>query len=664
MTPPVIAFETRSPETTPTELASAEMVSMARAERRALIAEQAEKLWAMQRDDGHLVFELEADCTIPAEYILLRHFLGDIDTGREARIAKYLRGVQNSDGSWPLYTDGPGNISATIKGYWALKLAGENIDAPHMARARTWVLGQGGAAKANVFTRFSMAIFGQIPWRGVPSMPVECVLLPQWFPFHMSKIAYWSRTVLAPLLILYARRAKAANPTGRGISELFTVAPDEHRSYQINPTGGAIGQGFLALDRVLQVVEPRSPGPLRARAVKQVEEFILSHLNGEQGLGAIYPAMANAVMALRALGYADDDPHMKIARQAVEKLMIERDESVYFQPCVSPVWDTSLAAHAFLESGKRDDPRLIRALDWLAGKQILDHVGDWAVRRPGLRPGGWAFQYENPDYPDVDDSAVVVMAMHRADPARYTENIERACEWLVGMQSKNGGWGAFDPENEHFYLNSIPFADHGALLDPPTVDVTARCVGALAQVDAERFAHSILRGIGFIRREQQADGSWFGRWGANYIYGTWSVLVAMKGAGEDMSQPYIRHAVAWLKGRQREDGGWGEGLESYENWGAGFARASVPSQTAWALLGLMSAGEVESDSVSLGVEWLRQARRDADGPRWEEPHYTGTGFPKVFYLKYHGYAAFFPLWAMARYDGLMESNEREVRWGI
>ncbi|MEL6478680.1 MAG: squalene--hopene cyclase, partial [Pseudomonadota bacterium] len=403
---------------------------------------------------------------------------------------------------------------------------------------------------------------------------------------------------------------------------------------------------------------------LREKAVKKAEEFTLSHLNGLDGLGAIYPAMANAVMALRVLGYSDDDPRMVTAREAIENLMIERGDDIYFQPCVSPVWDTSLAAHAFLESGEREDPRLVRALDWLAEKQILDHVGDWAVRRPGLRPGGWAFQYENPDYPDVDDTAVVAMAMHRTDPVRYAENVDRACEWLAGMQSKNGGWGAFDPENEHYYLNSIPFADHGALLDPPTVDVTARCIGCLAQVDAEAFAENIQRGIGFIRREQEADGSWFGRWGANYVYGTWSALVALKGAGEDMSQPYIRRAVAWLKGRQLPDGGWGEGLESYENWGAGFARSATPSQTAWALLGLMSAGELESDEVTRGIDWLRRAPRDETGPRWQEAHWTGTGFPKVFYLKYHGYPAFFPLWAMARYEGLMASNDREVKWGI
>jgi len=635
-----------------------------RHERRELVELQAERLWALQREDGHIVFELEADCTIPSEYVLLRHFLGEIDPAREARIARYLRGVQNGDGSWPLHHDGPGNISATIKGYWALKLTGEDVDAPHMARARSWIHGRGGAARANVFTRFAMALFGHIPWRGVPTMPVECMLLPRWFPFHLSKIAYWSRTVLAPLLILSARRARAVNPTGLGISELFLVPPEQERVYQVNPTGSAIGEGFLILDKMLKVVEPRVPSGLRERAVKRAEEFILSHLNGEDGLGAIYPAMANAVMALRVLGYADDDPRMKIARQAVEKLAIERDDDLYYQPCVSPIWDTALAAHALLESGTRDDPRLIAALDWLADKQILDHVGDWAVRRPGLRPGGWAFQYENPDYPDVDDTAVVVLAMHRAAPERYAENIERACEWIVGMQSKSGGWGAFDPENEHYYLNSIPFADHGALLDPPTVDVTARCIGALAQVDAKRFAAPIRKGIGFIRREQEPDGSWYGRWGANYIYGTWSALVALKGAGEDMNRPYVRKAVDWLKGRQRADGGWGEGLETYEPWGAGFARTSVPSQTAWALLGLMSAGEVEADAVIRGIDWLHDAPREAEGARWQEAHYTGTGFPRVFYLKYHGYAAFFPLWAMARYEGLMDSNEREVRWGI
>jgi squalene-hopene/tetraprenyl-beta-curcumene cyclase len=635
-----------------------------RARLRALIGERTEQLWALQREDGHIVFELEADCTIPAEYVLLRHFLGEVDPERELRLARYIRSVQNPDGSWPLFHDGAGNISATVKGYWALKLAGDDPDAPHMVRARSWVLGQGGAARANVFTRIMMAIFRQIPWQGMPCMPVEAMLLPRWFPFHMSKIAYWSRTVLTPLLILYAKRAEAENPTGMGISELFLTPPEKEPQWQVNPTGSRLGDAFLLLDRILHRVEPNLPKGPRGRAVKRAEEFLLSHLNGEDGLGAIYPAMANAVMALRVLGYADDHPAMRTAREAVEKLVVERGDQTYLQPCVSPVWDTCLAAQAFLEAGQKDDPRLQRALDWLADRQILEHVGDWAVRRPGLRPGGWAFQYENPDYPDVDDTAVVAMAMHRADPVRYAENVARACEWIEGMQSRNGGWGAFDPENEHYYLNSIPFADHGALLDPPTVDVTARCVGCLAQVDRERHAEAIRRGIEFIRKSQEADGSWYGRWGANYVYGTWSALVALNGAGADMGQPWIRKAVEWLKARQREDGGWGEGLETYEPWGAGFARASTASQTAWALLGLISAGEVDSPEVARGVNWLVEAPREPDGPRWEEAHWTGTGFPRVFYLKYHGYAAFFPVWALARYEATASANDRRVKWGI
>ncbi|MEM6906781.1 MAG: squalene--hopene cyclase, partial [Pseudomonadota bacterium] len=353
---------------------SAAAATALRADRRQVIEVQREKLWDMQREDGHIVFELEADCTIPSEYVLLRHFLGEIDEPREARIARYLREVQNADGSWPLFHDGAGNISATVKGYWALKLIGEDIDAPHMARARSWVLSQGGAANANVFTRIMMALFRQIPWRGMPCIPVEAILMPEWFPFHMSKIAYWSRTVLTPLLILYAKRARAENPTGRDIAELFTTPPEQQKTWQVNPTGSSIGRAFLWLDKVLQRVEPHFPKGLREKAVKRAEDFTLSHLNGLDGLGAIYPAMANAVMALRVLGYGDDDPRMVTAREAIERLMIERGEDIYFQPCVSPVWDTCLAAHAFLESGERDDPRLIHALDWLAGKQILEHV--------------------------------------------------------------------------------------------------------------------------------------------------------------------------------------------------------------------------------------------------------------------------------------------------
>ncbi|MEM7643782.1 MAG: squalene--hopene cyclase, partial [Pseudomonadota bacterium] len=425
---------------------------------------------------------------------------------------------------------------------------------------------------------------------------------------------------------------------------------------------------FLGLDRILQSVEPRFPKGLRAKAITAATDFFTERLNGRHGLGAIYPAMANAVMALHALGRPDDDPDVVTAWAAIEDLIVEREGGVYFQPCVSPVWDTSLAAHALMEAGESeaDHVRVGEALDWLADRQILETRGDWTARRPDVRPGGWAFQYENPHYPDVDDTAVVLLAMHRHDPDRYAPAIARGCEWLVGMQSRRGkmvgGWGAFEPENDHLYLNSIPFADHGALLDPPTEDVTARCVGCLAQVDAEAHADAIAAGIDFLKRMQKPDGSWFGRWGANHIYGTWSVLVALKGAGENMEAPYVRRAVAWLKAMQREDGGWGEGLESYEPGREAYAINSTPSQTAWALLGLMSADGIEAPEVARGVRYLEDAPRD--GARWDEKLFTGTGFPRVFYLKYHGYAAYFPLWALARYRNLIRSNDREVKWGI
>lgn len=629
---------------------------------KAVIAEQRERLFDHLQSDGHILFELEADSTIPSEYVLLHHFLGEVHPERQDRIAVYIRRIQNLDGSWPLFHDGDGNISASVKAYWALKLIGDDVDAPHMMRARAWILKQGGAASANVFTRIMMALFGQVPWRGVPVMPVEIMHLPLWFPFHISKIAYWSRTVVVPLLILFAHKARAVNPTGMDIRELFVTAPEDHREYNINPTGSLVGNLFLMLDKVLQKVEPHFPKGIRKKAIAKAEAFFLERLNGEDGLGAIYPAMANSVMAMRILGYSDDDPSMKIARESIEKLVIDAGDEIYCQPCLSPVWDTGLAAHALLEAGDREDPEIGRMLDWLVDRQILDVRGDWSVRRPDVRPGGWAFQYANDHYPDVDDTAVVALAMHRQGNAKYNEAIERACEWLVGMQSASGGWGAFEPENEHLYLNSIPFADHGALLDPPTADVTARCVGCLAQVDKLKYDAEIRKGIDFLKRDQEQDGSWFGRWGANYVYGTWSVLVALNGAGEDMSAPYIRKAVDWLKARQLADNGWGEGLETYEGGRKAFTRTSTASQTAWAVLALMSAGEFESPEVQSGIEYLRTAERD--GVRWRERHWTGTGFPKVFYLKYHGYAAYFPLWAMARYEKLKSSNDKTVIWGM
>jgi squalene-hopene/tetraprenyl-beta-curcumene cyclase len=617
----------------------------------------------VQKSDGHWVYELEADATIPSEYIMLEHFLDEIDEALEQKIAVYLRANQGEHGGWPLFHDGDFNISATVKAYYALKLVGDDIDAPHMVRAREAVLAHGGAARSNVFTRFTLALFDQVPWRATPVMPVEIMLLPRWFPFHIDRVSYWSRTVIAPLLVLTALKPKARNPRGVHIRELFVIPPEEEKTWNTNPTGARIGDAFLLLDRVLQKVEPHFSKTRRKRAVDRAVAFFTERLNGEDGLGAIYPAMANSVMAYDALGYPKDHPDLVIAKKSIKKLVIEQDELAYCQPCMSPIWDTSLAAHAMMEAGEtgRGDATG-RALDWMEERQILDVVGDWAAQRPSLRPGGWAFQYWNDHYPDVDDTAVVALALHRGDPERYKEAIDRATEWVIGMQSENGGWGAFDAENEHYRLNSIPFADHGALLDPPTADVTARCLSMLAQLGFTRDHPAAARAIAFLKREQEPDGSWFGRWGTNYVYGTWSVLCALNAIGEDPDQPYLRKSVDWLKSRQGEDGGWGEDGASYWEDRRTECKASTPSQTAWALMALMAMGEVESEAVKGGVDYLMTAPRD--GTKWDEEHYTAVGFPRVFYLRYHGYSAYFPLWALSRYRNLRRANDKSVAFGM
>jgi squalene-hopene/tetraprenyl-beta-curcumene cyclase len=620
-------------------------------------------LEALRQADGHWVFELESDATIPAEYVLFEHFLGEIDRALEDKIAVYLRASQAEHGGWPLYTGGDFDLSATVKAYYALKLIGDHPDAPHMARARQAILDHGGAARSKVFTRITLALFGQVPWRAVPVMPVEIILLPRWFPFHLDKVSYWSRTVIAPLLVLMARKPHAGNPRAIGIEELFITPPERERHYIANPTGSTWGRVFLALDWILRLAEPFFPSRTRERAIQQAVAFVTERLNGEDGLGAIYPAMANTVMMFETLGYPKDHPDLAIARRAVRKLVTDKGDFAYVQPCLSPVWDTALACHALMEAGATGaTPIVRRALDWIAERQVLDVVGDWARARPDVRPGGWPFEYRNGHYPDIDDTAVILCALHRADPQRYRHAIERGVEWVLGMQSRNGGWGSFDADNTYDYLNNIPFADHGALLDPPTADLTARCISALAQTGHSREHPAVARALAYLKREQEADGSWFGRWGTNYVYGTWSALSALNAVGEDMAQPYVRRAVDWLKSRQQTDGGWGESCGSYWAERKHEVVVSTPSQTAWALLGLMAAGEIESKAVARGVEYLRRAPRQ--GARWDEKLYNAVGFPRVLYLRYHGYAAYFPLWALARYQALMARNDRHVTWAM
>jgi squalene-hopene/tetraprenyl-beta-curcumene cyclase len=631
-------------------------------------------LCALQRDDGHFVFELEADATIPAEYVLMRHYRGEpVDAKLEEKIARYLRRIQSSDGGWPLFHAGGSDISASVKAYFALKMIGNAVDAPHMARARAWILGRGGAANSNVFTRNLLALYGAIPWRGVPVMPVEIMLLPRWFPFHLDKVSYWARTVLVPLMVLNALKPRAVNAKGVRIDELFVTPPSEvghwpKGAHQKSPWSEIFG----GIDRALHATEPYFPKTTRKRAIERAEAFVTERLNGEDGLGAIFPAMVNALLMFDALGLPPDDPRVKTARVAIEKLLAIKDDEAYCQPCLSPVWDTALAAHTLLEVGGEEcERRTLASLEWLRPLQVLDTVGDWASTRPAVRPGGWAFQYANPHYPDLDDTAVVVMAMDRSAariPAAtrdaFARAIDRAQEWVVGMQSKNGGWAAFDADNEYYYLNEIPFADHGALLDPPTADVTARCVSMLAQLGASASkAEALDKGIAYLLRTQETDGSWYGRWGMNYIYGTWSVLCALNAARLPSSAPARRKAVEWLLSIQNDDGGWGEGGDSYKLDYRGYEQApSTASQTAWALLGLMAAGEVDRPSVAKGVAYLVQHQGE-DG-FWPEPYFTATGFPRVFYLRYHGYAKFFPLWALARYRNLKSANTTSVLVGM
>ena len=516
-----------------------------------------------------------------------------------------------------------------------------------------------------------LALYGVVPWRAVPVMPVEIMHLPAWFPFHLSTISYWARTVIVPLLVLQTLKPKARNPKGVGIDELFAAPPADLRVAPKAPHQKWFWFIFFrAVDNILRAASPLFPANSRQRAIDKAVAFVTERLNDEDGLGAIFPAMANSVMMFDVLGYPRDHPDVKIARASIDKLLVVKPDEAYCQPCVSPVWDTVLACHALMDAGGSGTAERVRkGLDWLKPLQVLDVVGDWVDQSPGVRPGGWAFQYANPHYPDLDDTAVVVMAMDRAEgsdakPSHFRPAIERAREWIVGLQSRNGGWAAFDANNDREYLNNIPFSDHGALLDPPTADLTARCLSMLAQLgEKPETSPAMARAIEFLRRDQRPEGSWYGRWGMNYIYGTWSALCALNAAHVPHDAPEIRKATNWLISIQNSDGGWGEDGTSYKlDYRGHEAAPSTASQTAWALLGLMAAGEIDHPAVERGISYLlRTQGRDGF---WSEQLFTATGFPRVFYLRYHGYPKFFPLWALARYRNLKTGNTRSVAFGM
>lgn len=618
------------------------------------LAAAREGMLALQKEDGHWCFPLEADCTIPAEYVLMMHFMDEVDVELETRIARFIREKQDpKHGGWPLYYEGHFDLSCTIKAYYALKIVGDSPDAPHMARARAAILAHGGAARANVFTRIMLAMYGQLPWRGVPFVPVEIILLPKWFPFHISKVAYWSRTVMIPLSILCSLKARAINPRNVGIGELFVVPPEEERDYF--PVRTTLNRLFLAIERTASFFESFIPKAVRRVALRRAEQWIVERLNGDSGLGGIFPAIVNAGEALALLGYPYEHPYRQQCREALRLLLVDEGERVWCQPCVSPIWDTVLTCLAMQEDTEADQKPVRKALDWLIPRQVIDAPADWQEEHPELPGGGWAFQYANPHYPDLDDTAAVVWALQQADPEAYRENIIRAADWLAGMQSRNGGFAAFDSNNTYYYLNEIPFADHGALLDPPSSDVSARCVGFLAMLDESRHQEVVERGLAYLFAEQEPGGAWFGRWGSNYIYGTWSVLEAFRLARIDTGHSAIRRAVQWLKSMQRNDGGWGESNDTYlEPQQAGQFHVSTSFHTAWAVLGLMAAGEVHSHEVSRGIDYLLKTQ-GSDG-LWNDPWFTAPGFPRVFYLRYYGYTKFFPLWALTRYHALIRKS--------
>jgi squalene-hopene/tetraprenyl-beta-curcumene cyclase len=630
----------RSPVTAPPE-----------AEFAALIREGTERLLACQDPRGFWCFELEADATITSEYLLLKRWLDIAEPAQEARAARHLFGLQLADGGWPIYHNGPADVSATVKAYFALKLAGVPAADERMARARQRVRELGGITRVNVFTKILLALFGEYDWRGVPCVPVELALMPHWLYFSLYSVSYWSRAVVTPLLIIFAHRPVRRMPAGPQLDDLYLVPRAEADvSLPRDPQLFTWRNLFLVADRLLRLHDRFAPKWIRRRALQTAERWVVERMQGEGGLGAIFPAMANSVTALTCLGYPLDHPLVAQAMASLDALAIETPDTFRVQPCVGPVWDTALCISTLIEAGlPPSHPALVQAGSWLLGKQVR-RPGDWQIKVPAAPVGGWYFQFENEFYPDVDDSAAVLMALRKIrlpDEEAKTRGISRGLNWTLALQGKDGGWGAYDKDNNRMILNRIPFADHGALLDPSTEDLAGRVLEALGYLGFRPDEPAAGRAIAFVKARQLPDGSWYGRWGVNYLYGTWSVLAGLRSIGEDMGQPYIRRAVAWLLSRQNPDGGWGESCFTYNDPRTAGMGTSTASQTAWALLGLLHAGEVAHPAVARGVEFLLQARRP-DG-LWNEAEFTGTGFPRVFYLRYHGYSKFFPLWALALY---------------
>ncbi len=601
-----------------------------------------EYLRSLQSPEGYWVGELEGDTILESESVLLWHFLGWRDDPRIAKAARTIARHVLPGGGWSLYPGGDPDLSSSIKAYLALKLAGWPLDDPIMVKSRETILALGGLDRANSFTRIYLAIFGLYDWDKVPSVPPEICLFPLSFPFNIYQISSWSRAILVPLSIIYVKRPHCALP----------VDLDELRIPGTEPScgdGTLWSKFFLFTDRLLKIYDRAGFSSLRERAMTVAEKWTLRRLERSGGLGAIFPAMVNSVFALMSLGYSQDSPEIAETLRELERFELDDERGFRIQPCVSPVWDTAQALKALLDAGVPPyDADLQRAGEWLLSKQS-DAPGDWKFRNPELEAGGWYFEFENEHYPDVDDTAMVlnVLSSLDLDPQSKRQSIRRGLNWLYGMECQGGGWASFDKDVDQMVFSKIPFADHNAMLDPPTVDITARVLEMLGHYGVGPDNPMVERSIRFVLKNQEPDGSWFGRWGVNYVYGTWQALVGLKAVGADMNCDSCLQAGIWLRSCQNRDGGWGESCRSYEDSAYKAQGPSTASQTAWALMGLFATGDYSSMAVRRGVEYLLETQ-NADGG-WDEESFTGTGFPKVFYLRYHLYRLYFPIRALGLY---------------
>jgi squalene-hopene/tetraprenyl-beta-curcumene cyclase len=611
-------------------------------------------LLALQVSEGYWLGELEADTTLESDYIFYLHVLGKADPERIAKLANYVRRRQLEDGGWNIYYGGPSELNATVKAYVALQLAGDPLDSDHMQRARKRVHELGGLEAVNSYTRLYLALVGAVAWDMVPAIPPEVMLLPNWFAINIYEMSSWTRGIVIPLMILSARKPRFTVQSSLAVDTLFRDPSQKLQAFDWDKRVLSWRNFFLALDRCVKLYERVPWKPLRERALRQARAWLLDHLERSEGLAAIYPAMMNAIFALVALGHSPDDP--LTAREITElgRFEIEEGDTIRVQPCKSPVWDTAIAMVALEEAGlSPEHPALVEAARWLLKNQISG-PGDWMLKTPGTLPGGWAFEFRNDFFPDVDDTAFVLMALQRVDypdKARMEAAIRRGLTWLLAMQNRDGGWGAFDHNNDQQFLCQIPFADHNAMIDPSTADVTARVVECLGRYGWPRTHPVIERAVRFLLRDQTADGSWFGRWGVNYVYGTSGVLRALETVALS-AREYCQRAVRWLREVQNADGGFGESIASYYDPALKAKGASTASQTAWGLIGLLAASELDDPAVSRAVTHLVE-QQQPDGS-WAESAFTGTGFPCVFYLKYHLYRNYFPLYALARYRNLTQ----------